>query len=196
MMHRALAVLSAALLVQGDEDTTFAPWTFTPWSPGVFTPSPTEPYVPCLVHRSASACHDKREYHGRISYSCTWLSSGKCVNGLNLFHDTAEDVVEAWKIAVIVISLVIVAGVIACVVACCCCCQNQKEVVVVQQQQPAHHHQQPVGAVPPHQYPAQQYPPQQYPAQGIPVEMGAPPQGVAVEMSEPDCNPSCQPQQV
>eukprot|EP00754_Rhynchopus_humris_P001413 Rhum_TRINITY_DN10832_c0_g1::Rhum_TRINITY_DN10832_c0_g1_i1::g.40682::m.40682 len=186
-MHRALAVLSAALLVQGGHDDH----TFTPWSPGLFTPSPAD--VPCLAYHSPSSCHGKRQNHGSLSYSCVWLSnSGMCVSGLNShFHETAEDVIEAWKIAVIVISIVIVVGIMACVVACCCCCQNQKEVIVVQQQQPAahHHHQQPVGGVPPHQYPAQQYP-----AQGVPVEMGAPQQGVAVEMSEPDCNPSCQPQ--
>eukprot|EP00754_Rhynchopus_humris_P021421 Rhum_TRINITY_DN14745_c1_g3::Rhum_TRINITY_DN14745_c1_g3_i1::g.112851::m.112851 len=150
MMHRALAVMAAALLVGATPaPLTFTPLNFPTFAPsGMFTPSPQVPLVPCSTHLSESTCRGKREHHGHTTLTCTWISSeDRCVNGLTLFQETADDAIEAWKIAVIVISVVIVVGIVACVVACLCCCNRQKQVVIHEQQAP------PAGVAQGHAYP-------------------------------------------
>ena len=157
MMHRALAVLAAALLVGGATPApltftplnfpTFTPLTFAPGTPA-YTPSPRVPLVPCSTHRSEAKCRGQREQHGHTTLACTWISSeDRCVNGLTLFQETADDAIEAWKIAVIVISIVIVVGIVACVVACLCCCTRQNKQVVIHEQAP------PAGVAQGHAYP-------------------------------------------
>eukprot|EP00754_Rhynchopus_humris_P021423 Rhum_TRINITY_DN14745_c1_g7::Rhum_TRINITY_DN14745_c1_g7_i1::g.112858::m.112858 len=147
MLHRALVVLSAALLAAGED----------------YTPTPVGT-VECSTHLTEAACVGKMEKDSTLA--CTWhTGADRCVNAFFLWHSTVSDAIEAWKIAVIVISVVIVVAIIACVVACCCCCNRQKEAVVVvhpnQQQQVL-----PAGQTPGYAYP------QAEPQQGVPIEMG------------------------
>eukprot|EP00754_Rhynchopus_humris_P021422 Rhum_TRINITY_DN14745_c1_g6::Rhum_TRINITY_DN14745_c1_g6_i1::g.112856::m.112856 len=129
MLHRALVVLSAALLAAGED----------------YTPTPVGT-VECSTHLTEAACVGKMEKDSTLA--CTWhTGADRCVNAFFLWHSTVSDAIEAWKIAVIVISVVIVVGIVACVVACLCCCNRQKQVVIHEQQAP------PAGVAQGHAYP-------------------------------------------